>query len=133
MEFSISPTAGVPIYQQLAEQICAGIARGRLRPDERLPSVRELSQSVVVNPNTVARAYTELEREGVLYTRPGLGVFVAAARQPLPLKERRERLVSILDRVLIDAARFGFTAPELFEFVEERVRQFQWNEAARTS
>ena len=48
-------------------------------------------------------------------------------------KERRERLVSILDRVLIDAARFGFTAPELFELVEERVRQFQWNEAARTS
>jgi len=59
-----------------------------LRPDERLPSVRELSQALVVNPNTVARAYTELEREGVLYTRAGMGVFVASAQPPLAKKAR---------------------------------------------
>ena len=87
MEFSITPTTGVPIYQQLTGQICAGIARGRLLPDDRLPSVRELSQTLVVNPNTVARAYTELEREGVLYTRPGLGVFVS----PAPASPSRTR------------------------------------------
>jgi GntR family transcriptional regulator len=129
VEFSISPATGVPIYQQLAEQICSGIARGRLCPKERLPSVRELSQTLVVNPNTVARAYTELEREGVLYTRPGMGVFVADARQPLPKKERRERLLGALDHVLVDAVQFGFSAQELIELVEERVKQFQWNQA----
>ena len=129
MEFTISPATGVPIYQQLAEQICSGVARGGLRPNERLPSVRDLSQTLVVNPNTIARAYTELEREGVLYTRPGMGVFVAAARQPLPKPERRERLLGALDHVLVDAVRFGFSAQELIELVEERVKQFQWNQA----
>jgi GntR family transcriptional regulator len=128
MEFNISPTIGVPIYQQLTEQICAAIARGRLRPGDRLPSVRELSQSVVVNPNTVARAYTELEREGVLYTRPGMGVFVAQSRHPLPKNERRQRLLGQVDRLLVDAVHFGFAAAELMDLVEERVKDFQWNE-----
>ena len=108
----------------------AGIARGRLRPDERLPSVRELSQTLVVNPNTVARAYTELEGEGVLYTRPGLGVFVAAARQQLSKKVRRERLLKSLDQLLVEAVRLGFAADELVDLVAERVKQFQWGEAA---
>ncbi len=130
MQFSISPTSGVPIYEQLADQICAGIARGKLRPDARLPSVRELSQTLVVNPNTVARAYTELEREGVLYTRPGMGVFIAAAAPPLSKKTRRERLLKSLDRFLIEAVRLGFAADEVLEFVEERTQQFQWNTAA---
>ena len=128
MEFSISPTGGVAIYQQLTEQICAGIARGRLRPDQRLPSVRELSQTLVINPNTVARAYTELEREGVLYTRPGLGVFVAHARQSLSKKARRDRLLKNLDRLLVEAVSLGFAAEELLELVTERVKQFHWSE-----
>ncbi len=130
MEFAINPTSGLPIYQQLADQICAAVARGRLRPDERLPSVRELSQTLVVNPNTVARAYTELEREGVLYTRPGLGVFVAQSRRPLAKKARRDRLLKTLDQMLVEAVRLGFAADELIELVGERVKQFHWSEAA---
>lgn len=128
MEFSVDPATGVPIYRQLKEQICAGIARGRLVPDERLPSVRELSQAVVVNPNTIARTYTELEREGVLYTRPGLGVFVAQNRPQLSKKARRERLLKDLDPLLVEATRLGFSADELVELVAERVKQFQWAE-----
>jgi GntR family transcriptional regulator len=133
VEFAINTTAGVPIYQQLTEQICAGIARGRLRADERLPSVRELSQSLVVNPNTVARAYTELEREGTLYTRPGLGVFVSAARPPLPKKARRERLIRAIDQFLIDAVRVGCPRDEVMELVDERVTQFQWPATAASA
>lgn len=133
MEFSISPATGLPIYQQLAEQVCAAVARGRLRPDERLPSVRELSELLVVNPNTVARAYTELEREGVLYTRPGLGVFVCHVGPALPKKVRRERLTKGLDQMLVDAVRLGFTAEEVVELVEERSKQYQWNQAASRS
>jgi GntR family transcriptional regulator len=127
MEFTISPTSGVPIYQQLREQICAGIARGKLSPDDRLPSVRELSQTLVVNPNTIAKTYSELEREGVLYTRPGMGVFVAALPQPVSKKLRRERLTGDVDRLLVDAVRLGFTAVEVVELVEDRVKQFQWH------
>jgi GntR family transcriptional regulator len=130
VEFNISPTSGVPIYQQLVEQVCAGIARGKLKADERLPSVRELSQALVVNPNTVARAYTELEREEVLYTRPGMGVFVAQPKQSLPKKVRRERLIAGVDRLLVEAVGLGFAAEEVFELVTERAKQFQWNLAA---
>ncbi len=133
MEFSVTPTAGLPIYQQLTEQVRAGIARGRLRPDQRLPSVRELSQTLVVNPNTVARAYTELEREGVLYTRPGMGVFVAPVGQQLSRKARRERLLAALDRLLVDAVRLGFGAEELIELIAERAKQYQWSSAAKAS
>lgn len=130
MEFSISTTAGVPLYQQLTGQICAAIARGRLRGDERLPSVRELSQSLVINPNTVARAYTELERDGTLYTRPGLGVFVSAARPALSKKARRERLVKGVDHFLIEAVRLGCESEEVLELVDERMKPFQWSSSA---
>ncbi|MBL9124812.1 MAG: GntR family transcriptional regulator [Planctomycetaceae bacterium] len=133
MELAINPTTGVPIYLQLAEQIRAGIARGKLRPDQRLLSVRELSQQLVVNPNTIARAYTELEREGVLYTRPGLGVFVARSAPALPKKIRRERLLGGLDRLLVEAVGLGFSADELMELVHERVKQYQWIDSARAS
>ncbi|MEX0977621.1 MAG: GntR family transcriptional regulator [Pirellulales bacterium] len=133
MEFSISTTAGVPLYQQLTEQICAAVARGRLRADERLPSVRELSQTLVVNPNTVARAYTELEREGTVYTRPGLGVFVSATRPALPKKVRRERLLKGVDHFLIDAVRLGCESKEVLELVDERIKQFEWPSSAAES
>jgi len=62
MEFRIDPTSRVPIYRQLCHQVSEAVARGKLQPEERLPSVRELSRNLVVNPNTVARVYTELER-----------------------------------------------------------------------
>ena len=129
MEFTITPSTGVPIYQQLAEQISAGVARGRLSADERLPSVRELSQALVVNPNTVARAYTELEREGTLYTRPGMGVFVSKSPVPLAPSERRERLSAALDPVLVAAVRYGSSLEELVAILEERASQFRWNRA----
>ena len=129
MQFTVHPAAGLPIYEQIAEQVRAGIARGLLRPDDRLPSVRELSQTLVVNPNTIARAYTELEREGVLYTRPGMGVFVAQAPAPLAKRARRERLAAGLDRLLVEAVRLGFASQEFVEFVEQRVKQFEWQPA----
>ncbi len=80
MESRIEPTSRQAIYRQLSEQIREAIATGRLAEGEKLPSVRELSRTLVVNPNTIARVYTELERDGVLNTRPGLGVLVAPAR-----------------------------------------------------
>lgn len=130
MEFSICPATGVPIYRQLTEQICSAVARGQLRADQRLPSVREMSQTLVVNPNTIARAYSNLERDGVLYTRPGLGVFVAKTPAPLAKKARRERLAGELNRLLVQAVRFGFTPEEFVEFVEEQIKMYQWRGGA---
>jgi GntR family transcriptional regulator len=128
MEFSVDPSSRLPIYRQLGDQIREAAARGALRPDERLPSVRELSRSLVVNPNTIARVYTELEREGVLHTRPGLGVFVAKPGSELSRKARRQRLADAVDRCLTEAVHLGFSAEETLALVTEKAKQYQWRE-----
>ena len=125
MEFRIDPTSRVPIYRQLGDQIREAVARGRLAAGERLPSVREMSRSLVVNPNTIARVFTELERDGVLNTRPGLGAFVAPPRRPNakgPPGATRE----LTDRFLTEAVHLGFSADEVTSLVSERSRQFRW-------
>jgi len=89
MKFQCDTTSRTPIYRQLIDQVRRAVARGGLRPGQRLPSVRQLSRELVVNPNTVARAYTELEREGTLVTQQGRGAFVAEPRTDLTKKARR--------------------------------------------
>lgn len=126
MQFQIVPSSRVPIYQQLVQQVRAGVARGDLAPEQRLPSVRQLSRDLVINPNTVARAYTELEREGMLHTRPGLGVFVAAVKTELTKDVRRRRLVELLDELLTEAVHLGFTREEVQKLLGDRASRFQW-------
>jgi len=75
-----NPSSGVPIYLQLMEQVKHGIETGALRPGEQLPGIRPLAEELVINPNTVAKAYRELEHEGVIELRHGAGAFVAAGR-----------------------------------------------------
>lgn len=127
MEFSIDPASRLPIWRQLTHQIREAVARGKLQPEERLPSVRELSRSVVVNPNTIARVYTELEREGILNMRRGLGAFVAQPGNERSRKVRRERLQEATDSFLTEAVHLGFTAEDVVAIVSGRVKQFQWN------
>jgi len=126
MEFSIDASCRLPIYRQLAGQLREAVARGRLQPDDRLPSVRELSRRLVVNPNTVARVYTELERDGVLNTRPGLGVFVARPKAEFVREIREKRLHQLADALLTEAVHLGFSANEVLACVSERAKQFQW-------
>ncbi len=126
MEFRIDPSSRLPIYRQLRNQFREAVARGSLRPEERLPSVRELSRTLVVNPNTIARVYTELEREGLLNTRPGLGVFVAEPKAELTKRVRKERLQKLLDGFLTEAVHLGFSSDDVVALVSERVKQFRW-------
>ena len=126
MDFNVDVASRTPIYRQLAEQIRSAIARGRLKADERLPSVRDLSRRLVINPNTVAKVYTELERDGVLVTRHGLGVFVAQPGSDLSRKARRERLTALLDIFFTEAVLLGFTADDVRELVQDRIGQVQW-------
>lgn len=128
MNFQCDPASRVPIYKQLCEQVREAVARGRLAAGERLPSVRQLSRELVVNPNTVARAYAELEREGVLNTRQGLGAFVADRQSELTKKARRERLLDSLDRFLTEAVHLGFSADEVLTAVRERLDKFQFSQ-----
>jgi GntR family transcriptional regulator len=118
---AIDPDDATPIYVQLERAVRAAIAVGRLQPDDRLPTVRQLAVELRVNANTVARVYGELERAGVLETRRGIGSFVTAARAVArPAEEKTRRLQAFARQVLADADRHGFTATEL---AEELARQ----------
>src|SRR5688500_19739329 len=123
MEFAIDSASRTPIYRQLTRQIREAIAKGKLRSEERLPSVRELSKSLVVNPNTIARVYTELEREGVLTTRQGLGVYVAPPKDELTRKVRMSRLIELADHFLTDAVHLGFSSDDVLCVVTQRAAQ----------
>lgn len=127
--FEIDTSSRVPIYQQLARQVREAIARGELAAEERLPSVRRLSRELVINPNTVARTYAELEREGLLVNRPGLGVFVAARRSELTKAARERRLVERIDQCLTEAVHLGFAADDVVRLVERRLKNFHWTAA----
>lgn len=129
MEFQIDTASRIPIHRQLRDQIRQAIAQGRLLPEDRLPSVRELSRSLVVNPNTIARVYTELERENVLNTRQGLGVFVASPSQDLTRRSRREKLNELLDALMTDAVHLGLTEAEVRSAFLDRMKKFQWPES----
>jgi GntR family transcriptional regulator len=126
MALHIDTSSRLPIYQQLVQQIREAIARGELKPEENLPSVRQLSRDLVINPNTVARAYNELERDGLLVSRPGRGIYVAQPRNDLTRAARDRRLVEQLDRWLTEAVHLGFSAEHVLRLVAARVERFQW-------
>jgi GntR family transcriptional regulator len=133
MQFEIDGASRLPIYQQLVQQVREAMARGDLRPDQQLPSVRQLSRDLVINPNTVARAYIELERDGLLHNRPGRGVFIAGPKSELKKDARRQRLVEILDKLLTEAVHLGFSEDEVLRLVSDRSGQFQWSRAETRS
>ena len=120
--FHINPESGVPIYRQLVRQIQHAVASGILKPGDRLPTVRRLAASMVINPNTVARAYRELERLGILKSAPGRGTYVAVSRSTLSRKERLERLRPILHELVTEAFTLGFRRQELPRILEEFIR-----------
>jgi GntR family transcriptional regulator len=129
MQFQCDTTSRTPIYRQLIEQVRSAVARGRIEPGERLPSVRQLSRELVVNPNTIARAYTELEREGTLITQQGRGVFVAEPRSDLTKRARQKQLEERLDQLITDAVHLGFSAEEFLALLNKRMDQFAFASA----
>ena len=118
---SIDPRDPTPIYAQLERALRASIASGRLRPGDQLPTVRQLAVDLSVNANTVARVYAELERDGVLETRRGVGSFVSAAPGAArSATEHIKRLRAFVTRVLADAAAAGFTRDEVVHELDKR-------------
>jgi GntR family transcriptional regulator len=118
---SIDARDRTPIYAQLDRGLRAAIVTGRLRPGEQLPTVRQLAVDLQVNANTVARVYAELEREGVLETRRGVGSFVAATPGAArSATEHLKRLRAFATRVLADAAADGFTRDEVVHELDKR-------------
>jgi GntR family transcriptional regulator len=115
----LNPKSGVPIYRQIQDQIRYGIASGLLVPGEQLPTVRALAVELSVNPNTVIKAYTELEREGVLTTEQGSGTFVGPTPSVrLPEADRQAKLEGLCGEFLAQAARYGFSADDVIRSIQ---------------
>jgi GntR family transcriptional regulator len=112
--FVVDSTSATPIYAQLDRSIRAAIATGELGVGAQLPTVRQLAVDLAVNANTVARVYAQLERDGMLETRRGVGTFVRESPSPQAARAHREReLRELIQRFIGDAALLGFTLPEL--------------------
>jgi GntR family transcriptional regulator len=120
MEFSLDPKSGVPFYRQIIEQVKFGIARGILNPGDQLPTVRQLAVDLSVNPNTVIRAYRELEIEGMLETHQGSGTFIGEKKPAIDPLERRRMLDQILTDLLARASSYGFMLEDVMEGLKQR-------------
>jgi GntR family transcriptional regulator len=113
VNITIDPKSGVPLYRQIIESVKFAIARGHLGPGDQLPTVRQLAVDLEVNPNTVVRAYREMEIEGVLDTQQGSGTFVTRHRPEIDALERSRMLGQILTELLARASGYGFTLEEV--------------------
>lgn len=120
MEFKIDAKSGVPFYRQIIEQVKYGIARGNLNTGDQLPTVRQLAVDLSVNPNTVVRAYRELEIEGMLETHQGSGTYVGERKPAIDRLESQRLLDQIVTEMLARASSYGFTLDDILEGLKLR-------------
>jgi len=121
-------TDGVPIYLQIANQVKYLVAAGRLAPGEEVPPIRVLAHQLLVNPNTVARAYLELERAGVVVKRHGAGTYISDHGSPLARKERVKILSQRVDALLAEAAHMQVAPDDLIKLLKDRQQSMQLEE-----
>src|SRR5437588_6524391 len=119
MDIHISPHDGVPIYLQIVHQVKYLVASGRLAPGEELPAIRVLAERLTVNPNTVARAYRELEMAGLVEKRRTAGTYVSNVGSPLARRERLKILTERIDALLAEARQLGIRTDAVVELLRE--------------
>jgi GntR family transcriptional regulator len=127
MVIRVDPGLGEPLFQQLVAAVKRDVATGALRPGDRLPSVRDLARELVVNPNTIAKAYQALEAEGVTLSRRGAGTFVAERSVVLKSQERKRRFREAVEAALADAVHLGLTAEEVRGAFDAALRKFRFD------
>ncbi len=121
MILQINFKSGMPIYLQIVDQIRTAAASGALQPGEALPSIRPLAEELRVNRNTIAKAYTELESQGVIETLPGRGCFLKENQSALRKKVRRDLLIEHIDQVVVQAHHLQVPHDEFLELIRERL------------
>ncbi|HCO93075.1 MAG TPA: GntR family transcriptional regulator [Phycisphaerales bacterium] len=121
VEFKLDLKSGVPFHRQIVDQIRYGIASDRLMPGEQLPTVRELAVHLQVNPNTVRKAYSELEILGILDTQQGTGTFVSHQQVEIGEAEKKRMLRQICDELVARGNQYGFTLTEIVTHMQRRL------------
>lgn len=125
LDLHVSTGSGAPIYRQVMDQICRAVSSGSLASGDQLPSVRALAEDLVINPNTVARAYGDLIREGILEARQGKGVFVARRRAVYTKAERLRRIEPYLESFVGQAVLLGFAPGEIRDLLAEKLEPIE--------
>jgi GntR family transcriptional regulator len=127
MHFRLDLKSGVPVYRQIIDQVHGARASGAVRPGDQLPTVRQLAVDLSINPNTVVRAYRELELTGALTTHQGTGTFITNAKVEQTTAERERKLDQLVAEFVSRAGREGFTVKELRNRLKEIVNQENGN------
>jgi len=125
MHFQIDNASQRPVYTQIIDQIKRDIALARLRVGDKLPTVRQLAAQLVINPNTIAKAYRQLESESIIVTRPGSGAFVAELDSNLSRSVRRKAVTEQLERLIVDAVHMQIDRKTLTQWFESTLDKFK--------
>jgi GntR family transcriptional regulator len=120
MILQIQPASGTPIYLQIVNQLKYLVASGQLAPGDEIPPIRTLAEQLLVNPNTVARAYLELQRSGIVTKRHGAGTYVAERPPAVTRSQRQKVLNDRADALLADARQLGVELDEVMELLRAR-------------
>ena len=124
MQIKIDNASDRPVYQQIIDQVKRDIALGRLGKDEKLPTVRQLAGQLAINPNTIAKAYQQMEREGIITTRPGSGAFVANLDSDLSGSVKKKLISEDLERAAVDAFHMQIDGQTLLKWFNEAIEKF---------
>jgi len=119
-QWQVEYKSGIPVYRQIINQACAAVAAGTFKLGDQLPTIRALSERLNVNPNTVAKAYRELELKGIIVSERGSGSFIQAQPPAPQVREKKARLKGLYHRLLAEAASSGLTESELLSFIKQR-------------
>ena len=120
MDITINVSDGVPIYRQIVNQVKYLVASGLLQPGEELPPIRTLALQLKVTPNTIVKAYDDLETAGIVHKRQGSGTYVSEGRLRLPNRERQRIIEQRIDALLAEAHQLNFTADDIIRMMRER-------------
>lgn len=123
MQIRIDNASNRPVYQQIIDQIKRDIAMGRLIKDEKLPTVRQLAAQLAINPNTIAKAYRQLESEGIINTKPGSGAFIANLDSNLSRAVRKKLLSDELERIAVEAFHMQIDRQKLLELFNNAIEK----------
>jgi GntR family transcriptional regulator len=124
MQIRIDNASGRPVYQQIIDQVKRDIALGRLVKDEKLATVRQLAGQLAINPNTIAKAYRQLEQEGIIVTRPGAGAFVASLDSSLSQAVKERVISEELERIVVEAFHMQIDSRTLLDWFKIAVEKF---------
>ena len=124
MQFRIDNASGKPVYLQIIDQVKRDIALGKLRNEEKLPTVRQLARQLAINPNTIAKAYRQLEQEVIIITKPGAGAFVANLDSNLSRSVRKKLVSDKLEQIAVEAFHMQIDRQTLLQWFNNAVEKF---------